>query len=221
MDSFYSNIRKLPGTLAYLLVSLILMYVAWEVISHIFNWEGVAGQIRRFIPSNLSAYWPVLVTALLFSGIFLSKPFNLVAWLILLITVMIFFFPFLNWVGSSLDRGVNHGDWSEPSDYIKNVRGGTVNIGQEGFDRFLATGTFKLKNTYSGQCMHPRPETPHTYAPLDNGYVVYDLYGQVIYTMTWSNDGWTYTIRLTDGRSEMITVTTTPLGATGCAPNRI
>lgn len=148
MTSFVSNIKKLPGIIAFLLLSLVIslvfIYTAWEVLSNIFGWEIDFGQIGRYIPSNVFDYWPILLIVVLFGGMFLKKPFNLVVMFILSIMIVASPPSFLERFTTWADRCVNHGDCSEPADYVPMIRGGTLHVPAGGIITADIVGEVKI-----------------------------------------------------------------------------
>ncbi|MEX2340817.1 MAG: hypothetical protein WD605_00650, partial [Candidatus Paceibacterota bacterium] len=111
-----------------------------------------------------------------------------------------------------------HGDWSVSADYIRSVVNGSVVISRGGYDRFEANGKVTLKNAWRQQCMDVHPDADHVAERLPDGWVVKEpISNEVIYTMTWSRDGWEYYVVLPPGRTETLTVTTVPIGEAGCS----
>lgn len=50
------------------------------------------------------------------------------AMVVLIIPPILFFSPLWEWLGDYANRGINYGDWSDPSGYVPRVDGGTFRV---------------------------------------------------------------------------------------------
>jgi hypothetical protein len=220
--------------------ALLLIDDLWEKgwVEDVRKWlkeEGVAGEeipgepltfdLAEWISSGLGVIPPslwifVLLILLLGSIMFTGRArLSAIVTLGVIIATIVAFGPHILWTEKAdvLDRGINHGDWSAPEGYTKRVIDGTVTIGRGGSDRFVATGTVKIRNGSNSQCVHIQPDSDHVSIPTGNGFVVEEKgSGHLIYTISWKGNTWDSYVTLAPGRTETITVTTIPIGYGDC-----
>ena len=142
MTSLLDSLRKLPEILIYLIVSLIVAYIAVAIIGSLFDWPS----IRNWAPNmpNSVIFWSVTVTILLFAGLALKKPLGPLAWLILALIVVVHLSPFFGRLWEGADRRLNDGDWSTPADYVPRVNGGTFRVAAGDSKTVDIRGTVKV-----------------------------------------------------------------------------
>lgn len=136
MDKAIKFISRLPSDLIKVVVALILTIIFLSVgisilQSFLGSWFDISGPISwaaEYIKSAPAAFWVVVITALLVATTIAKSPLKHVLFLATVALAAFWLSPFLGWAANSLDRGINHGDWSASSDYVPHVIGGTFRV---------------------------------------------------------------------------------------------
>jgi len=112
--------------------------------------------------SNVSIVnWVILVMLLTMATSILSNPWKRYARAIaiaaLVIPPILWLSPFLNRAAETLDRGINHGDWSASADYIQTMGGGTLYLRSGESKTIILTGRIMVPNQEPYHCVDVRP----------------------------------------------------------------
>lgn len=125
------------------------------------SWLEGWGDVGTFIRAHTSyTFWVVVFIILLAAAFKLKGRGSALAWIGVLLVAAYGFHEFINYVGRAVDRGVNYGDWSDSSDHIPTISGGTVKMQRLGeVKQFLLTGEVKIINPVVGTCIGFSPDS--------------------------------------------------------------
>lgn len=134
-------IKKLPSVLISLFISFLIVYVILTVLASMIGGvntspiqdllQSLVGNIANQIPEGISVTYWVIALLVLFA-VAKAVPDKLkgvimaITLIVLVTPVILRYSPFIENTESTINRVINHGDWSTASDYVQRIDGGTL-----------------------------------------------------------------------------------------------
>lgn len=154
----------------YVLVSVLASWISIPDLSPFWTWllQGLQ-DIDNLFSLISPTIWLMIVVSLIFISFVAPKPAKMfigaLTGLLIILLLGISLYSFSEQKFGELDRGINHGDWSEPADYVRTVKNGTVTMRPGIVENFYVVGEVTLINPNPYTCLGVGPENTFWIVP--------------------------------------------------------